>query len=426
MSAQVPSYIADYTDDAPQGYYLLSVHTPGDTAWLIILDNRGDMVCYKPFPAVGINFNFSLWPNGWMAYSGLNKFYLLDSAFNQVDSVTCKNNYAIDLHEFQILPNNHYLLLGLELIKVDLSKYQWKDGYGSKSAWVKCGVVQEQDSLGQVTFEWHAKNYYAFGDVDSFFLKPDKNVVDLMHFNSAAIGVDGNILVSARNYNEITKIDRKSGQVMWRFGGGRNEFNFINCPVPFFGQHDVRQLKNGNITMFEGGDQTEHHTARALEFKLDEVSKTATLVWSFTFDTSTRSVGRGGNVQQLENNKRLIDYGDVMGKNICFLVLDSTNKMVFQLKFAGGLGSYRTLHYAELPWQLSRPQISCFDSAGVTYLDAGAGYTQFKWSTGQTSRVIQATGAGSYHVFVPYGDGGFISSPEFRVVTYKKAGQSQK
>jgi hypothetical protein len=418
--SQIPAYGAHYTKDAPPGYYLLSVHTPGDTAWIIILDNLGNTVYYKTFPQVPINFNFALWPDGRMSFCGPFKYYFMDSTFRIVDSITCKNNYEVDLHEFQELPNGHFLLLGTEVIKADLSHFTWKGGNGSSEATVKCGIIQEQDADRNVVFEWHAKDYFAFADVDSFFLKGNKSNVDLMHLNAVEEDKDGNILLCARNYNEITKIDRQTGNVIWRFGGGRNQFKFINCTVPFYGQHDIRRLKNGNITLFEGGEHTTHHPARALEFKMDELNKTATLVWSYIFDTTTYSVARGGNVQQFADGKKLINYGDVKGKNICFLVLDSTDKEVFQLKFADALGSYRALNYANLPWQLHRPQISCFDSLGVTYLDAGAGHKSWKWNTGETSRIIKATSTGTYSVFVPCGEGGFICSERFDLSDCKK------
>ena len=70
---------------------------------------------------------------------------------------------------------------------------------------------------------------------------------------------------------------------------------------------------------------------------------------------------------------------------------------------------------------MHRPVIDCFDSAGVNYLDAGAGYRSYKWNTSDTTRIIKATKAGSYSVFVNYGDGGFISSEKLILVGLSKS-----
>jgi gliding motility-associated-like protein len=42
----------------------------------------------------------------------------------------------------------------------------------------------------------------------------------------------------------------------------------------------------------------------------------------------------------------------------------------------------------------------CFEDAGGPYLDAGRNYDTYLWSTGQSSRVIQASDTGRYSVLV--------------------------
>src|SRR5205823_2006818 len=137
-------------------------------------------------------------------------------------------------------------------------------------------------------------------EVDPFFVTNLFGIVDLQHVNGVETDVDGNILLLSRNFNEITKIDRKDGSVIWRLGGNLNQFKFVNWPVPFYGAHDLRRLKNGHFTLFDNGRHMESHGARALEFELDQVKKIATLKWSYTYDPSMFSKAHG-NVQRLEN-----------------------------------------------------------------------------------------------------------------------------
>ena len=36
------------------------------------------------------------------------------------------------------------------------------------------------------------------------------------------------LMISSRHLNEITKISRTTGDIIWRFGGKNNQFTFVN------------------------------------------------------------------------------------------------------------------------------------------------------------------------------------------------------
>jgi len=238
-------------------------------------------------------------------------------------------------------------------------------------------------------------------------------IVAIEHVNAVEIDYDGNILLSSRNLNEITKINRSDGSIMWRLGGKRNEFNFINCPVPFYGQHDIRRQENGHITLFDNGYCAQPHGARAMEFELDEKNKTASLVWNYIYDSSMVSTGQG-NVQRLANGNTLVNYGRVTD-DIVFVVVDSNKHRLFELFSSNHLDSYRSFYYPSLPWQFHRPRVVCFDSLGVKYLRTEKAYSSYEWSDSSTTTAIAAKKGVAYSVFVPYGEGGFISSEKFSV-----------
>ena len=73
-------------------------------------------------------------------------------------------------------------------------------------------------------------------------------VVDYVHGNSMEQDVDGNILISARHLNEITKIDRQTGDIVWRMGGRHNEFTLIGDTEFFTRQHSARRTPTGTLT----------------------------------------------------------------------------------------------------------------------------------------------------------------------------------
>jgi hypothetical protein len=346
-----------------------------------------------------------------MSYSNGDGYYLMDSTFTIIDSVQVKNLDDNDFHEFQILPNGHYVLLGNDIETMDLSSYYWDGHYGNASADVRCGVIQEQDANHNVVFEWHAKDHFNFTDADTFALINGPSV-RWTHCNAIELDTDGNYLLSSRNFNEITKINRSDSTIMWRFGGNQNQFTFVNCPVPFYVQHDIRRISNGNITLFDNGNHYTPHGARGLEFQLDEVNKIATLIWSYSFDSASFSVGQG-NMQRIDGTKTLVNIGASPNDTVSFVVVDSVGTRIFQLDDEN---IYRAYNYPSLPWQLHRPQLNCFDSLGVTYLDAGPGYASYMWNNGGATQLIPVPAViDTYYVFVPYGHGGFISSEKFIV-----------
>lgn len=395
-----PVFSSTVYDSSINGYYFLIIRKD-----LVILDKYGAVVYFNPVVTLGAEF--FLLPDGRMCYSDPGKFYFMDSTFSRTDSIWCRTGTHSDLHEMLLLPHGHYLMLGVDSFDMDLTNHKIRNYRYSDTTNIRCAAIQELDSNRDVVFEWHGRDHYNIDDVDSFFVTNNK-LVDWTHANAMELDTDGNILLSNRNMNEITKISRKDGSIIWRWGGKRNQFRFINCPVPFYGQHDIRRLSNGHFTLFDNGLNTVPHGARAMEFELDEKNKTATLVWSYTFDSLLYSSARGS-VQKGEDGKTVVCLGG-NNRQVCFVVIDSNKKLLLTVK---GLNPYRVLHYDSLPWRLHRPAITCFDSLGVKYLNAGAGHNEYHWSTGDSTQIIRAVAGSAYSVFVPYGEDGFISSELF-------------
>jgi hypothetical protein len=416
--AQFPDYQVTATGPQAPGYYFVNPFLlTSPTTTQMILDETGELLYYHRFTD-SLTLDFKLQPNGLISYGYGHTFYLMDSTFTVVDSVSCKNGVETDTHDLQVLPNGHFLMIGLEYYTQDLSGYNYflhNGSPGSSNATVLGLVVQEQDSARNVVFEWHAKDYLPFDSVDPFWLN-DSAWVDWTHSNAVCMDQDGNILVSSRHLNEITKINRSDSTVMWRFGGNYNQFSFTGDTLPFYGQHDIRRIANGHVTLYDDGNHVVPHPARALEYDLDETNMTAGLYWSYIYDTNMFAWATG-NVQRLQNGNTLVNYGvNQNTRNIHFNVVDSLGNEAFRLVFTDTLFGYRSFRYPALPWSLTRPVITCFDSAGTHYLDAGPGYAGYQWNDGSTAQLRAVTDTGTYFVFVQAGAGGFISS-ERTVVT---------
>ena len=422
-----PFTVNAYDSAASAGYYfvnpsIIGARNPFYNPTQMIVDGNGKVIYYKEFKTGYTLGDFKLQKNGLISYGTNTGYFLVDSTFNIVDSVDVKNGLSQDIHDIQILPNGHILLLGTEDVIMDLSSYFLFSGNGSpgkNNATVRSGVVQELDENKNVVFEWHAKDYFAFAEVGAEHLR-NPNVVDWTHFNSIELDRDGNILVSSRHFNEVTKIDRlsKAGGVIWRFGGNANQFTFINDSLGFAAQHDVRRIANGNITLAEAGKSgLPVHPMGVKEYQLDEVNFTAKLIWSHV-DTETNPIRYSlamGNCQRLDNGNTLITHGWVEDWNRALEVVDNKGGRVFEMHFTDSMPSYRCFFYKTLPWKIKQPTISCTRINGQNYLDAGSGYKNYIWSTGDTTQRVQLSKTGEYSVFVSAGEGGFVNSETINV-----------
>ena len=120
-----------------------------------------------------------------------------------------------------------------------------------------------------------------------------------------------------------------------------NDFTFIDDPL--FGpnrQHDARRLPNGNIMIFDNGDQRDIPLTRVVEYQLDEEEMTATLVWSYTHPNGYVSLNQGC-AQRLNNNNTLINWGGVSGHGQIITEVDYDRNRVLELEYPVSTASYK-------------------------------------------------------------------------------------
>lgn len=296
------------TEEAGEGYLFLTLlpwgasqepHNP----YLVILDNEGEPVFYKRMTALGTVYDFKKQPDGRLTfYDNTRKgFIILDESYQEVGSFFAGNGYTADVHDLQILPNGNALLMIYDPQPVDMSKIVPN---GNPNATVVGLVIQELDPSNNVVFEWRSWDHFEITDTSVALAVPR---VDYVHGNAVELDHDGNLLLSSRNLCEVTKINRQTGEVIWRMGGKKNEFTFLNDDGFFF-QHDIRRQANGNITLFDNRAEQLPVFSRAIEYKIDEVQKTVELVWSHSNSPTTYSRVMG-NAQRLPNGNTLIGWG---------------------------------------------------------------------------------------------------------------------
>jgi len=288
----------------------------GTKTYYVILDNTGTNLLYASTNNVLLRF---VTPQGFLTASDFYGYYFKDESLAIVDSFTTLGYPLDSLHDLKLLPNGHALLLGVDNRVVDMSRMV---PGGRVDARVTGSLIQEIDANHELVFEWHGLDHIP---ITNSFIDLTQPVLDYTHENAVNIDpTDNNLLVSFRHTSEIVKINRSTGQVVWRLGGKMNQFNFVNehaenAPFYTVGQHNVHRLANGNLIYFDNGNLAGASTyppdrtySRAVEYALDEVNKIATLVWEFRHVPDIRAPCFGS-VKRMANGNTLIDWGCASG-----------------------------------------------------------------------------------------------------------------
>jgi Arylsulfotransferase (ASST) len=158
-----------------------------------------------------------------------------------------------------------------------------------------------------VLFEWHSLEHV--GLEESYFRPPEPSGYgyDYFHINSIDIDHDNNLLVSARKTSTVYKIDRNSGEIIWRLGGKKSSFEMGPGTRTRY-QHDARRQRDGTITIFDNGGANVAEQSRGIVVELDEEGMTATLVREYTHPERLLASTQA-NMQVLPNGNVFIGWG---------------------------------------------------------------------------------------------------------------------
>ena len=321
--------------------------------YLMILENTGKPSAYKKIASDPTTFayNFRRQPNGLFAYvektSTNSTVWVLDTMLNVVESFSGGNGYNGDIADFRLLPNGHAFLLLYDWQIVDMSKIV---SGGNPGARVAEAVIQELDPLKRVVFQWRSFDHIPITDgyVDSL-----AGTIDYIHANGFEFDDDGGILLSSRHLSEITKINGRTGKIIWRLGGKKNQYRFvgeheIHKPNFFSFQHNVSRLANGHLMLFDNGNQHTPQYSRAVEYELDEIGNVATLIWEYRHIPDIFS-SANGSAQRLANGNTVVGWGNA-GLNGLPSVTEvrSDRSPVFELTLPKGQRSWTVNRF---PWK---------------------------------------------------------------------------
>jgi arylsulfotransferase ASST len=250
-----------------------------------------------------------------------------------------------DHHDLQEVGNGNLLLAAyVPRDNVDLSAFG-----GPSDATVQDAVIQELAPDGSLVWSWNSKDHIGLSEADPWwgFLKafptqlPDgRTAYDVVHFNAVEPDGDG-LLVSMRHTDAIYRISRSDGHVEWKLGGTTTPQSLTvsgdDQATPFGGQHDVRRLGDGTVTIHDNGTQL-GRSPRAVRFRIDPAQQAATLAEQLS-DPDVTSSNCCGSARKLDSGGWLMGWG-TLSTNPTIAEYASDHSRVFKLTFSGAF-SYR-------------------------------------------------------------------------------------
>ncbi len=307
-----PDIRINASNDPAPGYFFLAAPSSMDTmyhAYLAMVDNQGIPVFFRrmEYPVLA----FSQVPDGRLAFLSWKTDYLyfMNDLLQLTDSITTVG-YDLNSHDYAVSDDGHVFLIGIDKVHRDMSKVV--EG-GNPNATVLESVIQEFDENKNLLYTWKTSEHFEVtdGNEESIYVDLTAGIVDYCHLNSVEVDSDTSFLISSRHMDEITKVDRRTGNIIWRLGGKHNMFTFINDPIRFSHQHSIRKLKNGHILLFDNGNYHKPPFSSAVEYALDEKNMTATLIKRFRHTPDVMSVYIGSTFR-IPNGNTLVDWGNTV------------------------------------------------------------------------------------------------------------------
>jgi len=172
-------------------------------------------------------------------------------------------------HEFR--PDNNGNLIVLHSV---LKEYKDEDCWGDG--------FTVRDRSGKVLFTW---NHFKWLNPDeSDYLDWDLSTYDYVHCNSVAQDSNGDYYITMNWITEVWKVDGKTGEVIYRFGGhgdialtGQEIAGKTTQPADKYldgGLHSVVVLAPDYLLMYNNGRKTTEKLSRGVFVKIDPSTKT--------------------------------------------------------------------------------------------------------------------------------------------------------
>lgn len=307
----------------------------GTENFLIKINNNGKIIFYKKAGYNSFQFKKQI-INNEIYYTYLNEdssngsdsLYVLDNKYNlvkKIKNIGNTDNKSIDSHDYLLIDLNNYIFADIN-----------NDG---------TEIISEIKN-GKIVWEskWPSKE---FEDIDK---NGNKVMIKTQyHFNSFELDSDNNLLISFRHSDEIVKINRNNGKIIWTLGGEYNDFD----KAIFSRQHSIVRMKdtymvfsnnNKSITNDFISDGTKSSVA---VFNLNQEKMKVENVKNYNLDCLSYQLGSVW-PSDIENSIYVVDYGRSLDKGKkCFEEINlETGEVYFTFEYPDEESTiYRTYKY---------------------------------------------------------------------------------
>ncbi len=308
------------------------------TQYVVIFDHEGVPVWWDT-ESPGRMINPTVLEDGTIAWWRDNHGFIVHSLSGSILGEINAVSGPTDLHELQQEPDGDYLLISSKVREhIDLTEYS----YGSDES-VLDYVVEEVNPQGQLVWSWDTANHVGLAETGRWWPRLSGEIPrDIVHMNAIEAAGEDAVLVSLRHTDAIYKVDKGTGEILWKLGGTwtPKSLNVVNDPegaYPLGGQHDVRLMPDGTITAYDN-NTNQPSAPRAVRYQIDEANRTATLVEQLTDPLITSSICCGS-ARRSDDGSWLMSWA----ANSYVAEYDAAQQTTFRLKFGGALFSYRAV-----------------------------------------------------------------------------------
>ena len=338
-----PSWEYERLRQPSHGFYMAAptLLTGQAPPYAVIFDDEGvPLWWYKDTPGP-IDAKF-LGPDrvAWWTQGETSDGYEIRDLDGDVTHTASFVGSSTDIHELQQEPNGDYLVTSYRPREhADLTEF----GGGADDPVID-GVIQEIDDAGDVVWEWSTENHIGLHETSRWWptALAAAGGADIVHMNAVEPVGDDAVLISLRHTDAVYKIDKATGEVVWKLGGTwtPKSLAVLGDPegaYPLGGQHDIRLQADGTITIHDNRTNLPG-PPRGVRYAIDEGARTATLVEELT-DPLVPSSFCCGSARRSGDGSWLFSWGG----NSLVTEFDGAGQRTFRLGFGGSAFSYRAV-----------------------------------------------------------------------------------
>ncbi|WP_240810403.1 arylsulfotransferase family protein [Actinomadura sp. WMMA1423] len=280
-------------------------------------DDQGRLVWFRPIPEGQYATNVRVqeyrgepvitWWQGSATNTGVGKgaVYIADRAYRVIATIEAGGEHGVDLHEAILTEEGTAIVVSYQVVPHDLTSIG-----GAADAMTLDSVIEEVDvETGEVLFHWSGLEHIPLNESNMpAQLRPDLPY-DHLHVNAVGIDADGHLVLTARSSSALYKIDRRTGEVIWKLGSGHSTF-VLDVGVRCNWQHDGQPVGGDVYRIFDNGanDFFEGFESRVVWVRADTGTGVATHVRQITHPEHLSSIAEG-NAQELPGGNVLVGWG---------------------------------------------------------------------------------------------------------------------